>query len=409
MANALNTSTDMVTTAIRQLEVRKRVAQRKLNKDRVLEFEKEFKGKIDEFSDIEKDILGLSAQRHQWFESLRNTESFVADLYFKKLDILKSHAELSALRMSEDALALEAHYEAQVLGYLVASTKPFDEGETEDERTRHLEHLARKDGHALQKILAAHIENRARLSSFNYELSADLKKMTEEIPVLQKHQADEMREKILGNISKMEESKIHFQNNHRRITSEYLVLRHNSKVAKEVLSRSKNDAALARVELQKCLDTIISDAKVHRSKMESLAEVELANTAESMRAEVVQKEGALEQITERVQKLKKERVGRLKSLKNDIRAYDKKYNDLQKKRKRDIKTISAELKRLRDMITGVESQLTAVTDAEAALYDEHYGLINSNRNHSAASAAQAEHVFLLNALSNKMKELQLVR
>jgi hypothetical protein len=328
-----------------------------LNRERVLEFEKEMLAKLATLADVERDIADVSQKRRSWLENISRADDTGLDTYIAKLNILRLRAQLSALYMSLDVTRLEGHYEAQTLNYLVAATQPLEDDETPDKRKSVLLQLQRQDNDKMLVFLEHSLQHRIQLGNTNYDLQAQLNILTNEVGLQQEAEEQEFREKVAFYTSRMQHAMEESQRHYRRITEEYLILRHNARVAKEVLTRSQNDAAQARAELQGCLDGILCEAGAQREKMEKNAVAELKFMTEDLRGEVIRKEQDLENATMRVKVLKSRQKKEVSTLKKELRLYNKKYATLQRKRRADIVAVTAELKLLRGAIGRVEQRL----------------------------------------------------
>lgn len=346
---------------------------RNLNRQRVIEFEKEMLSKLAALADVERDIADVSQKRRSWLEGISRADDTGLDTYVSKLNILRLRAQLSSLYMQLDVARLEGHYEAQMLNYLVAATQPLDEDETPEQRKIALLQLQRQDNDKLFAFLEHSLQHRIQLGNTNHDLQAQLTALTNEVGQQQEVEEQEFREKIAFYTSRMQRSMEQSQRHYQRITEEYLVLRHNARVAKEVLTRSQNDATQARAELQGCLDSILAEAAGQREKMEKHAAAELQFMTEDLRGEVIRKEQDLESAVQRVKLLKSRQKKEVSALRKELRLYIKKYRSLQSQRREDISIVQAELGGLRGMIERAEQRLLEGTSPMAVLQEEHRG------------------------------------
>lgn len=339
------------------------VFTKNLNRERVLEFEKEMLAKLATLTDVERDIADISQKRKAWLENISKADDTDHDVYIAKLNVLRLRSQLSALYMTLDVTRLEGHYEAQTLNYLVASTQPLDDDETPEKRKIALLQLQRIDNDKLLGFLENSLQYRIQLGNTNYDLQSQLTMLTNEIGLQQESEEQEFREKVAFYTSRMQHSMEVSKRHYQRIAEEYLILRHNARVAKEVLSRSQNDAAQARAELQGCLDGILAEAGAQREKMEKHAAAELKFMTEDLRADVIRKEIELESAALRVKHLKSRQRKEVSALKKELRVYNKKYQTLQRRRRVEITAVQGELRELRESISRVEQRLLEGTDA----------------------------------------------
>jgi hypothetical protein len=352
--------------------------------------------KLGTLANVERDIADVSAKRKEWLQNISKVDENGLDVYIAKLNVLKLRAQLSSLHMTLDVTRMEGHYEAQVLNYLVAATQPLEEEETQHSRKISLQRLQRQDNDVLQNLLEHSLQNRIQMGNINYDLHSQLLVITNEIGLQQEAEQEEFREKLAFYVSRMQSSMEVSKRHYQRITEEYLVLRHNARVAKEVLARSQNDAAQARAELQSCLDGITTEAATQREKMEKNATAELKFLTEDLRADVIRKEIELENAAMRVKMLKSRQKKEESTLKKELRAYKKKYSELQRRRKADLAIIHTELTGLRSMIQREEQRLVEASAPPA----------DSEGSPTAVSNVALESSQIISKLRHRLKELR---
>lgn len=109
--------------------------------------------------------------------------------------------------------------------------------------------------------MVGHLRNsldvRSALATRNFSLRQQLQQMKQTVQLEQERRAEEFEEKIAAYAQKMQSALARSKEGFERITAEYLILRHNARMAKEVLVRGQNDATTAREELQLCLAKIV--------------------------------------------------------------------------------------------------------------------------------------------------------
>ena len=148
------------------------------------------------------------------------------------------------------------------------------------------------------------------------------------------------------------------------ILGEYLVLRHNAKVARDILARNQKKNQDERQQLQDRLDQLIVESDAQKEKMEKITASELKVLTNDIRTKVILKEREFEEITARLEEAKAKRKSVCSDLKHNLRKYERKFDKLQIKRQRDLKEINGELKSLRDMIANLEEKLKDNKDKE---------------------------------------------
>lgn len=330
---------------------------RKLNRDRVLEFEAELKEKLQILVAIEKQIHETGIQRKEWLNNISNTYQTESEVHNKMVEVIKAEYDLASLHLKIDLLRLEGQYEDQKLQILMEATRPLEEEETLDERDISLKIKARQNSDVLCAALEQSLETRLKLMDHVHELHTTLLKVNAQAKAEVKTQVDDVKNKLDTYKTRMQLSAQKSQQVYNKILREYLILRHNAHVAEEILQRSQTDAAQARSELQSCLHRLLEEAKNQKDRVVIAAEKELTLQTVDLRTEVMQKEHELEEVMMRVKKLQHQRKNELQDLRNEIRKYDQRYVELQKKRKEDLITVNGELSALRELISHKQRSL----------------------------------------------------
>lgn len=333
------------------------LVQRKLNRTRVAEFEKEIETSLNSLDVIEKSMKDVGQQRKDWLENIAHSHQRGTDIYQKRLELIKVQGEMASLNLKLDILRLERQYETQTLSSLVEATKPLGERETEQEREVTLMAMARKDNDLLRDALQASLDYRLQLGNYIYDLSSRLSKIKAQAEAEHSTYADDLKTNLQQYMTKMNISMEKSRSLYKTIVKEYLILRHNAHVAKEVLLRSQHDATAARTELQKCLDGIVQEAAEQRERLETASHQELAVRVGDLRDEVIRKERQLEELIIEVRNLKSQRVGDYKELRRMIRKYEARYNKLQKHRSKVVPDLNEELDQLRHNVVDLEIAL----------------------------------------------------
>lgn len=147
---------------------------------------------------------------------------------------------------------------------------------------------------------------------------------------------------------------------HRKLTGDYLVMRHNAKVAMEVLLRKQQQASAAREVLREKLDAIVNDAAVKREHMSKAAACELNILSEDIRAQVKERERAVKEVQGNITHFKVER----KQLRRDLlimyKTNTRKYQELEARRVQEVGRIEGELNQLRGQINDMQLRLTSL-------------------------------------------------
>lgn len=333
------------------------VNQERLYKERVIEFEKEIRGKIDSLAILEKEILLMGKMRHIWLDSVCSVDATETAVYHKKFNILKSRSEMLSNQLMSDMLRLESHYESQTLKLLIEATRPFDEDETPESRKATTNALTREHIEELRMALEYSIDFRKKLIAAAEDIVSEVNSVFIENETHYKSVLDSIREKIESFALDLSSKVEGIAQNHHRVTSDYLVLRHNAKIAREIVSKSQNEALEARHKLQSRLDSLIEESNHQRDLMERAALAELKFQTEDVRMEVIQKERELDEVTSRVNALKSQRSTNISGLKAELKDYKRRYKRLETERQQEMVAVRTELKKLKDMVSTLEGTL----------------------------------------------------
>lgn len=328
----------------------------KHSRERVLEFESDLEKRLEGLLEIEQNILSLGQMRSRWLTSVSKIDEVETEAYHMRLDTLRVHTELATAKALLEKARLEETYETQALNYLIASTKPIGDGETAEERNRQLTQLARDNLENLRGALKESIDFRSKLGRQTHEHISTLAKYRSDHDNRHKAVVEDVSERIQLYAERMREAVASAKRQHHRITGEYLLLRHNARVAKEVLVRNQNEASLARKILQERLERLVEEAATQRERMETAAAAELKIMTDDIRAQVIQKEMDANHLRARIENLDASRRSSHRELRRDLRVYEKKYDALQRKRQVEVSELGAELKMLRGMIAKVERE-----------------------------------------------------
>jgi len=350
------------------------------NRARVLDFEAETKERLTTLTAVEKEILSVGQLRSRWLLSVSNIDEVETETFRLKMDLLKARADYAVLSLQVDKVKLEGHYESQTLNFLIQATKPLDLGETKEARARQLEQLAKENLDDLNHALRAACDVRSKMSREIHSGTLELSKLRNNNDNRHASVAGELQEKISAYAERMKDAVISSKKQHQKITGEYLILRHNARVAKEVLLRSQNEAALARRLLQEKLDRLIDEASTQREKMEAGAIAELKVMTDDIRNTVLKKEAEVNDSRRTIAQMEASRKHTAKTMKAAIKSYDKKYDMLSNKRAVDVSRIQGELASLRGMIGRVELELANDQQLNISQNEENFTIFRQMEN-----------------------------
>lgn len=229
-------------------------------RSRVLEFESEFAERLQNLSSIEAQIDKISELRNEWLKNTADVTHQDTEIFRKRIEILKIQCEISEMKLTTDILRLDSVRESNTFKYLIFVTKPLDDDETDELREKEIAALLKQQSDSWKFNLQQSIDLRAKMQAFNHDLSRECESIKTDFKSEGEYVMAQLQDRVKDYVGRIREACKISRENHKKITADYLVLRHNARVAKEVLSRSQNDAISARKVLQEKLDTIVQEA-----------------------------------------------------------------------------------------------------------------------------------------------------
>lgn len=341
--------------------------QKRLNRARLLEFEKEIESRLDSLNEIESEMRILSEQRRAWLENISMNHSSDSDIYLQRVELVKAQAEQLSLTLKLDVLKLENQYETMRLAKLVEFTRPLAENEHEDDRIEALKLQARKDNDSLRLLLQHSLDHRLEIAHLASDLLQHLSRLQHQSELEQQDKAASLSTHLQEYCENMRESTSKAQLLYGDIVREYLILRHNAQVAKEILCRNQNDAMFARQELQLKLQKLTKDAHSKRRKHETAAAHELKVKLSDLRGEVMRKEKRLEELKIEVRELKKLKTGEVQETLLRIQQTKKRFLKLQQARRETTLRMTSEVDSLRHAVHTLTTRQLALSDS--AIFD----------------------------------------
>ena len=179
--------------------------------------------------------------------SVINLSQFSSQTDKENFNILRLRAELIHLLSSEIALGLENFRKEMFLKYLITATCPLNivVNETQEKRSAQLYQMIRSMITEWQKKLSESVFKLDEIKTMCHEIAQQRDEFLIKFRARKSSEAEIQRVdeylKIFQSISKIAKK------NYDKVTSEYLVLRHNGKMAQEILNRKR----LMAIEKQK--------------------------------------------------------------------------------------------------------------------------------------------------------------
>jgi hypothetical protein len=316
-------------------------------RDRVHAFEHEMGKAINGMADVETDIKNMNDMRREWLTSVCGADEIDLDTYMKRLDLFKKRAEIVQVEVEEDAITLDTVYEKQQLNMLVEATKPLEGDETDEMRERKLTAIALEGTNEMRASLERSVTLRRTLADASGDMvrNVDMARIQYEQKGIMR--GDEIKRRISGYIQRLQELLEKGNKGLRNITRDYLILRHNAKVASEILKKSENDAHRHREELQFSLEAVVAETAVHMDRMEHGCKEELMKLTQSVRSQVIKREQELEELRQKTFSVKIDRKMKSKHFRKAITENEILYEKLQDQRKKEIKEVNFSLRELK--------------------------------------------------------------
>lgn len=323
-------------------------------REKVLSFEAELSSGLSILEIIDREMNALCDMRSSWVTQVSGVGEIEVQTFKNRVETLRKKAETALMDIEIDKIKLEGFYEAQQLKHLIVATRPRDDGETDKQRSKEIDAVISEGMAAIAKA----VKKSTRLRQ---DILSNCEDMNRQLFLLKKEHQDGHKARIQTGIQRVVEYVDHLSNmisdcesKNKRLTNDYLILRHNARVAKEVLVRSQNEANRMRKILQDNIDKLMIESVVQRERVEQSSAEELKTLTNNIRRQVIEKEREYEDINLRVRRKKIFVKNSLKEHRVLVKKYEDKYEALQKKRKTEIRLVSGELRRLREMIAELE-------------------------------------------------------
>lgn len=367
---------------------------------KIIDFEKELDARIEALLLVETDILKTGTLRSQWLTTVSCSVGGDSVSLRTTLDTLKKKFEFHTSLLALENARVEGFEESQTLGYLIAATKPYDPGESEDKRKKLLEVTSQINIEDLKDFLTQSIAARSNLNNIVCQLVHDTKTLQLQQEQRSALAVGEVHRRIYQYSELLHETSTLSKINDKAITGDYLVLRHNSRVAKEILVRSQNEANFARRALQEGIDQITLAAASQRDRVEQSSMTQLQDLTDQTRLKIMTREQELQELRMRKTQRSRSHKESVSTLVDACSEYNKKYADLQVQRKDDLERVGGELKRLREMVTNVESRLLKLSSADKDVEVEKFLSYKGNKISEKSGRA------IIETLERRLKMLQ---
>ena len=290
-----------------------------------------------------------------WFKSETSTSSLEYEVFKKKIEIIERMGDILEAKTTIDKYRLEGYYETQRLKQLIVATKPGSKADSDGaRRSAELQEVMREGATQLTKALQESVKYRQNMLKESKHLQTQLESVISERDRRAENYSQALDSALRQFIQGVEHSYKTTQRNARRVTEQYLVLRHNARIASEILARSQNDAEKERDQLKHALVECQEVARQRVASAEESYQHELEARLQMLRVDVMHCEATLENKWQENADIRVGWKNTLGQLRKEIRYYKQKYEQLQTRRRHEITVIQGELSKLRDDISNAE-------------------------------------------------------
>lgn len=364
--------------------------QRRLNREKVLEFEKEMLSKLQQLQDIEKKMTEINNKRVEWLKNISSQHYQDTSFFQYKLQLIKTQSDLISNQLKMDILRLESQLETLQLATLVEGTRALDINETLEKRELAIFLRQKTDVENIKLSIQSSIDYRIQLANYLYQLIEHLQEIHINNNKQSEHALIQIQTQLNHFREQMKSTELQAKNDYQLLIQDYLVLRHNSNVIQEIIQRNQNQCIYHRNRIQQDLQQILLLAKEKQSKLQISNNQEITALTNDVRQEIIHKEQIVEELMVKVNQLKQKKQQNYQSLVNEIIDYEKKIITLEQKRKEETETIQFEIKYLRQTIHGLQSHLfqknQSLSERENNRSDEVYPMMRRGKGGAVMSS-----------------------
>ena len=333
-------------------------------KEKVCSFEIELSSSLSVLNIMEVELNKLCSMRNDWINQVSGVDEIEVITYKNRIESLRKKSEIALIELSIDVMRLNMIYEDQQLRQLIVATRPREIGETNKDREKEVQNLIKSGMEEIAKFVRQSIRLRTDLLTQCEDMNRQMLSLKNEFIEGHKLRLTIGIRRVQTYMDHLNDLQIASDNKYKKVTNDYLILRHNARVAKEILVKSQNEAHKVRRILQDNIDKLQAESIFQRERLEKNSADELKALTNEIRQTVISKEREYEDIILRVRKKKINAKITLKEHKKLVEDYDQKYEELLEKRNSDIKIISKELKKLKELIFALETNLSEKNDSE---------------------------------------------
>jgi len=246
-----------------------------LLKDRFTSFEDELKKSLLNVQAVEKSISDMASKRRKWLHCVSESEDFEKRLFQKRIDFIRRQLDIyrierriETLRLNESLEILERNCSA---------------GNFQNDSSR----LNSVNLEAARDSLLQSIEFHSRLNNSNTNLLQEVQSMRAEEIQRNENKSTHLRNQLKSFGKRLSENKKVSATNFTKIMNDYLILRHNARVAKEALAERQNEVSETRSKLQENYEKLMQDVNTQKLNKYKHLKTEVDFQLEYLRGDVI--------------------------------------------------------------------------------------------------------------------------
>jgi hypothetical protein len=325
-------------------------------REKTRNFEFELAATIGKLDVNESKIRNLISHRRDWLSSGTNLEELESTLLKKRIELIRDKLELLRVDSQLEQVRTEAVYENEVLKVLAAATKPLEKGEKKHERDKMIATIS----HNSTKVVFEAVQKALNHQSLIAD-SADEMNRNVDIFFIDQEQRRHGRIELLNAkfekyISALKTIVGSSEDKLKQVTSQYLVLRHNARIAREVLMTNQSKIGREKQILINKITGMRTEVEEQLSSAEIKFESEMNTVVGQRRSEVLRREEELEHDWAELEEARNFYNNDSKTLTKTEKSLKLKLKKLTKQRLRDLQRIEGDLGGLRQATHAAEME-----------------------------------------------------
>ena len=290
-----------------------------------------------------------------------NLEDLESALLKNRIDLARDKLEMMEVDAALEQVKTEAVYENQQLKVLAASTKPLDHGEKKTDRDRAVAQVMQESTKVVFDAVARSVDRQ----NFAADSADD---MTRSIDVFfidqnrrQALRIDHLNNKFDSYLSGLETVVQSSEDKLKTVTGQYLILRHNARIAREMLVHSRNQISREKQDIFDRIKQLRADVEQQLSIAEEKCEQQMNAVISQRRTELLRREEELENVWAQLEEKRNFHISDSRNLTLSYKEELRNFKNLTKQRTNDIKRIEGELKLLRQAVADGEQEILRKT------------------------------------------------